>query len=306
VAHRPDSPLPPRQPRGGFTLVELLVVIGIIAVLIGILLPALKKARDSANTTKCASNLRQIALAVISYANDNRGRLPPSRINKGDTIYPNGFFWANELVRGKYASSVTGVDSAGKPLDGESVFRCPSGINDPLGFSGFNALYPRQGANQQYLFVGEPAAVDGVKTWYGLNSITVEDGTANTACVGGASDAAFAWYNGKNGGDTDRFLRDSRFTRSLSLIRRSALLVMAFDGNTYNWNNIDGSTGLSARISGRHGNATNNGKDGSVNFAFFDGHVTLMSTQPYTQAGTGSKALSATPADTVFWLHDQK
>jgi len=68
----------------GFTLVELLVVIGIIALLISILLPALSKAREAAKTTQCASNLRQIALGIISYANDNHGKLPPSKVNPTD------------------------------------------------------------------------------------------------------------------------------------------------------------------------------------------------------------------------------
>ena len=66
-----------RRSRLGFTLVELLVVIGIIAVLISILLPALSRAREAAYATQCLSNLRQIGIYFNLYANEQKGFLPP-------------------------------------------------------------------------------------------------------------------------------------------------------------------------------------------------------------------------------------
>jgi len=70
----------------GFTLVEVLVVVGVIILLVAVLVPSIETAMERAQLTKCASNIRQLGAGVMSYAQANTGSLPPVSSNSGDRL----------------------------------------------------------------------------------------------------------------------------------------------------------------------------------------------------------------------------
>ena len=100
-----------------FSLVELLVVIGIIAVLIGILMPTLSRARESARRTKCLSNLRTLAQSMVMYANDSKGWLP--NMNQAGTV--NDYAMTSAVL----------VALNRQYVRGPAAFHCPSD-QDPV------------------------------------------------------------------------------------------------------------------------------------------------------------------------------
>jgi prepilin-type processing-associated H-X9-DG protein len=132
---------------GAFTLVELLVVIGIIALLIAILLPALGKARRSANTTKCLSTVRQLSMAWLMYTQEHKGKSIPYYLQDQDTELG---LWIGQL-RGVFSN----IDQSRLCPEAMESAHDPSGWGSTFGAWGPNVTWPVIGSQTgSYAFNG--------------------------------------------------------------------------------------------------------------------------------------------------------
>jgi len=237
-----------RSKRRAFTLVELLVVIGIIALLISILLPALTNAQRAAQTTQCLSNMRQIGMAHQSYISETRGFvLPAGYTNTTLTdLYGTVDSFANILVDNGYLK-VPSVDRNDPATTERTVYRCPSGT-DELGCYVNSTTIPssrtdgRGGQPTRYYSTQTQKYVD---IWYAVNA---------------QSGATVSQYPSRRLDPGDGKLCKA------TQIRQSSQTVFILDGVLYNLgNNIN-------RVNARHGN----GK--LTNILFYDGHGETFAT----------------------------
>ena len=190
--------LRPGRRRGGFTVVELLVVIGIVGLLAALILPAVMASRAAARRTACANNLRQFGTALHDYHAARRAFPPAVRADRPDRRWPHASPHVLLLPHLGEAARVAGAGrDAGAGRGAVPTFQCPA---DPAG-TGTNyracvgsGLFARSATSEGDLF-GPRTNAGAFPVWEGLPAAAVRDGLSQTAAFSEArvSDPSRAW-----------------------------------------------------------------------------------------------------------------
>ena len=301
-----------RGAQAGFTLVELLVVIGIIAVLISILLPSLRAARRQAMTVQCSSNMRQVAMAMLMYINDNKGRFPAATFFPISGHYPQGWWWPNELVRQNYIKQPglsvykrPGSATSQKQFNRNNPFRCPEGIDEDSGISGGGGGdYPTDARNNAFMIQNDnecAAAGFAIPSWYQLNC---RNTSGTNAFPNGQRITPFMGFQ-SGSRDNMPMVKDPQWQRNMGMVRKGAELLMIAEASNNNWfDQTERSPGyFLTRLGARHGRKSADGKSAWTNMAFFDGHVSLRDAKPFQFP---QNMMDNQVKDVIFYINRQK